>query len=92
MSLFQISLLDFIHTIVDFSARYEKKNPTLATNKLQTIFKLVLLRRKKDSQLDGKRLIELPDKTVTLQKLEFTEEERAIYQMVHPDFHDRNSR
>ncbi|KZP29288.1 hypothetical protein FIBSPDRAFT_917412 [Athelia psychrophila] len=63
-------------------ARYEKRNPTLATNKLQTIFKLVLLRRKKDSQLDGKRLIELPDKTVTLQKLEFTEEERAIYQMV----------
>lgn len=92
MSSFQVGLLDFVDTIPDFSARYEKRNPTLATNKLQTIFKLVLLRRKKDSQLDGKRLIELPDKTVTLQKLEFTEEERAIYQMVHLDFHDRNSR
>lgn len=32
--------------------------------------------------LDGKRLIELPDKTVELHKLEFSEEERAIYQMV----------
>lgn len=31
--------------------------------------------------LDGKRLIELPDKTVELVKLEFSEEERAVYQM-----------
>lgn len=33
--------------------------------------------------LDGKRLIELPEKTVDLLKLEFSEEERAIYQMVN---------
>jgi hypothetical protein len=32
--------------------------------------------------LDGKRLIELPEKTVDLLKLEFSEEERAIYNMV----------
>lgn len=31
--------------------------------------------------LDGKRLIELPDKTVNLMKLEFSEEERAVYKM-----------
>jgi hypothetical protein len=56
---------------------------TLATNKLQAIFATTLLRRKKDSMLDGKRLIELPDKTVALVKLEFSEEERAIYKMAN---------
>ena len=55
----------------------------LATTRLQAIFATILLRRKKDSLLDGKRLIELPQKTVDLMKLEFSEEERVIYQMVH---------
>ena len=32
--------------------------------------------------LDGKRLIELPDKEVSLVKLQFTLEERDIYKMV----------
>jgi len=41
-----------------------------------------LLRRKKDSMLDGKKLIELPEKEVNLIKLEFSQEERDIYQMV----------
>jgi len=41
-----------------------------------------LLPRKKDSMLDGKQLIELPEKEVRLIKLEFSEEEREIYQMV----------
>jgi SNF2 family DNA or RNA helicase len=54
---------------------------TLATNKLQAIFATILLRRKKDSMLDGKRLIELPDKAVDLLRLDFSEEERAIYNM-----------
>lgn len=38
----------------------------------------------KNSMLDGKRLIELPDKTISLIKLEFSEEEREIYKMVTP--------
>ncbi|KAL4073393.1 SNF2 family N-terminal domain-containing protein [Scleroderma citrinum] len=63
-------------------SRIEKKNPSLASTRLQAIFKMILLRRKKDSLLDGKRLIELPLKTVTLKKLAFSQEEREIYQMV----------
>lgn len=54
----------------------------LATRRLQAIFASCLLRRKKDSKLDGKRLVELPEKTVELLKLEFTKDERDIYQMV----------
>jgi len=36
----------------------------------------------KNSMLDGKRLIELPDKTILLVRLEFSEEEREVYKMV----------
>ncbi|KAI0342316.1 hypothetical protein BDW22DRAFT_1395176 [Trametopsis cervina] len=60
----------------------EKKNPSLAMQRLQVIFRSMLLRRKKDSKLDGKPLIELPPKIITLHKLEFTQEERDIYKMV----------
>ena len=54
----------------------------LAVTRLQTIMNTFLLRRKKDSMLDGKKLIELPEKEVKLVKLEFSKEEREIYQMV----------
>jgi SNF2 family DNA or RNA helicase len=54
----------------------------LAVTRLQAIFGSFLLRRLKNSLLDGKRLIELPKKTVDLVKLEFSQEEREIYTMV----------
>ncbi|KAG1772000.1 SNF2 family N-terminal domain-containing protein [Suillus placidus] len=60
----------------------EKKNPELASKRLQAIFTSIMLRRKKDSILDGKRLIELPTKHVEIEKLEFSQEELEIYQMV----------
>ncbi|KAF9220758.1 hypothetical protein BS17DRAFT_786466 [Gyrodon lividus] len=63
-------------------SRYEKRDPSLASTRLQAIFKSILLRRRKDSLLDGKKLIELPAKHVDLEKLTFSQEERDIYQMV----------
>ncbi|KAI0938712.1 hypothetical protein AcV5_000330 [Taiwanofungus camphoratus] len=63
-------------------SRLERKQPGLATTRLQAIFASMLLRRKKDSMLDGKRLIELSPKKVILVKLEFSLEERDIYKMV----------
>lgn len=62
--------------------RYEKKRPKLATDRLQTIFKTALLRRNKDTVLDGKKLITLPSKTVELVRLEFCPEEREVYTAV----------
>ncbi|KAG6850029.1 hypothetical protein H0H93_002233 [Arthromyces matolae] len=62
--------------------RLEKKRPDLAVTRLQAIFETFLLRRLKNTEMDGKRLIELPDKTVSLIKLQFSEEERDIYKMV----------
>ena len=55
---------------------------SLASNRLQAIFKAMLLRRKKDTKLEGKPLIQLPSKEVSIHRLEFTEEEREIYSMV----------
>ncbi|TCD64091.1 hypothetical protein EIP91_004563 [Steccherinum ochraceum] len=60
----------------------EKKQASLAATRLQAIFASCLLRRKKDSLLDGKPLIVLPTKTVNLTKLQFSPEELAIYKMV----------
>lgn len=54
----------------------------LAVKRLQAINAIFLLRRKKDSKLDGKTLVELPEKEIKLVKLEFSPEERQIYDMV----------
>ncbi|PPR08294.1 hypothetical protein CVT24_002452 [Panaeolus cyanescens] len=66
----------------DHVARLEKKRTQLAVKRLQAINATFLLRRKKDSQLDGKALVQLPEKEVKLVRLEFTAEERQIYDMV----------
>ncbi|OCH87359.1 hypothetical protein OBBRIDRAFT_796288 [Obba rivulosa] len=63
-------------------ARNERKNPQLAVERLQAIFRTMLIRRRKDSMLDGKRLVELLPKEISLVKLQFTLEERDIYKMV----------
>ena len=39
----------------------------------------VMLRRTKDSELHGKKILQLPPKTTDMIELDFTEEERAIY-------------
>jgi len=51
----------------------------LASSRLQAILNACLIRRKKDSVLDGKKLIELPPKDVVLRKLTFSDDERDIY-------------
>lgn len=42
----------------------------------------ILLRRNKESTLDGKKLIELPPKTMRFENLDLGEEEREIYEFV----------
>ncbi|KAJ3796224.1 SNF2 family N-terminal domain-containing protein [Lentinula aff. detonsa] len=72
--------------------RLEKKNPQLAIIRLQTILNTFLLRRKKNSKLDGKVLVDLPSKDITLQRLEFTEEEREIYDAVEQNMQTQFNR
>ncbi|KAI9451415.1 SNF2 family N-terminal domain-containing protein [Lactarius psammicola] len=51
----------------------------LAGARAQSILKPILLRRTKDSKLEGKPLLTLPPKTVELETLQFSPEERQIY-------------
>ncbi|KAF9003231.1 SNF2 family N-terminal domain-containing protein [Cyathus striatus] len=70
----------------------EKKNPGLAVSRLQTVLNSFQLRRKKDTEMDGKRLIELPEKNIDLIKLEFSTEERDIYSMIETKTQERFNR
>ncbi|GAB4851966.1 hypothetical protein Ancab_016157 [Ancistrocladus abbreviatus] len=47
--------------------------------KLQAVLKAVMLRRTKDTVLDGVPIISLPPKSVELKKVNFSAEERAFY-------------
>ncbi|XP_051218804.1 helicase-like transcription factor CHR28 isoform X1 [Lolium perenne] len=47
--------------------------------KLQTVLKIVLLRRTKETLLDGEPIIKIPPKTIELKKINFTQEERYFY-------------
>ncbi|CAG8470192.1 11603_t:CDS:10 [Dentiscutata heterogama] len=50
-----------------------------AIQRAQTVLRGFLLRRTKDSKLDGKPLLVLPEKTVSFVKQEFSRDEREFY-------------
>ncbi|KAG0522763.1 hypothetical protein BDA96_07G065700 [Sorghum bicolor] len=47
--------------------------------KLQAVLRVVLLRRTKETLINGKPIINLPPKTINLKKVDFTQEERSFY-------------
>ncbi|BEJ17347.1 hypothetical protein CspHIS471_0607480 [Cutaneotrichosporon sp. HIS471] len=57
----------------------EKKQPKNASRRCQAILKPLMLRRNKDTELNGKKILELPAKTVNLAWQDFELDERAIY-------------
>ena len=67
----------YVNTLrsVDPAAGYNKPE----NNSILTTFQL---RRTKESMLDGKKLIELPEKKIDITALHFSEEEADIYKMV----------
>lgn len=48
-------------------------------HRLQALMSAIALRRTKDMQQDGKMIIELPPKKVTVQLVDFSDEERDLY-------------
>lgn len=58
------------------------RNPISGYQKLQAVLKTVMLRRTKGTTIDGEPIITLPPKTVTLQKVEFSAEERDFYHLL----------
>uniref|UniRef100_M8AYM2 Putative ATP-dependent helicase n=1 Tax=Aegilops tauschii TaxID=37682 RepID=M8AYM2_AEGTA len=55
------------------------RNAVHGYKKLQTVLRIVLLRRTKETTINGEPIINLPPKTIKLQKVDFTKEERAFY-------------
>ncbi|XP_062184169.1 helicase-like transcription factor CHR28 isoform X2 [Phragmites australis] len=55
------------------------KDPVRGYKKLQAILRIVLLRRTKETLIDGEPIIKLPPKTIQLSKIDFTQDERAFY-------------
>ncbi|KAJ1267542.1 hypothetical protein BS78_07G064500 [Paspalum vaginatum] len=47
--------------------------------KLQTVLRIILLRRTKETVINGVPIINLPPKTINLNKVDFSQEERSFY-------------
>ncbi|KAM3394206.1 helicase-like transcription factor CHR28 isoform X1 [Capsicum galapagoense] len=56
-----------------------QRHPTTGYRKLQAVLKTVMLRRTKGTCIDGKPIINLPEKRIVLRKVEFTDKERDFY-------------
>lgn len=63
--------------VVDHGSQTQR--PTLASRRAQAALRGVMLRRNKDTEVDGKRILNLPPKTTNMEPLHFEAEERAIY-------------
>ncbi|KAF9468325.1 SNF2 family DNA-dependent ATPase [Collybia nuda] len=60
-------------------AKVQFDDAPLAGSRAQAILKPILLRRTKNSTIEGKPILELPPKEIELVKLQFSEEERDLY-------------
>ncbi len=60
-------------------AKFQFQNAPLAGARAQGILKPILLRRTKDSKLEGKPLLTLPPKSIELETLKFSDDERQVH-------------
>jgi SNF2 family DNA or RNA helicase len=70
------------HRFRDHISMYEKKKPNLAAQRAQAVLGTCMLRRQKNTKLDGKPLIVLPPKHEEDVMLVMTPDEREIYDML----------
>ncbi|KAI0085988.1 SNF2 family N-terminal domain-containing protein [Irpex rosettiformis] len=64
----------------EFIAKVQIKNAPLAGHRAQAVLQPIILRRTKNSTLEGKPILELPPKHVDLVRLEFSADERQLYE------------
>ncbi|KII90213.1 hypothetical protein PLICRDRAFT_53299 [Plicaturopsis crispa FD-325 SS-3] len=62
-----------------YVVKQQSVDPPLAGMRAQEILKPLLLRRTKGSTIEGEPILKLPPKDIELVKLEFSEEERDLY-------------
>ncbi|EGO02949.1 hypothetical protein SERLA73DRAFT_103014 [Serpula lacrymans var. lacrymans S7.3] len=62
-----------------YIAKMQRDDPPLAAFRAQEILKPLLLRRTKNSEIEGKPILQLPPKDIELVTLEFSKDEREVY-------------
>ncbi|WOK98893.1 helicase-like transcription factor CHR28 [Canna indica] len=76
---------DVYSTFLD-SIKYQiSKDPSSGYRKVQAVLKVVLLRRTKGTLIDGEPILELPPKTINLEKIDFSQKEREFYLALEAD-------
>ncbi|KAI4358040.1 hypothetical protein L6164_001950 [Bauhinia variegata] len=61
------------------------RNSIQGYKKLQAVLRAIMLRRTKGTIIDGEPIIQLPPKTIRLNKVDFSFEERAFYKKLEAD-------
>lgn len=79
--------LNFIGAMADEDfhkkvVKMEKRKPRLAAKRMQAILKPIVMRRNKESEINGQKILSLPPKTTNMPQLPFQPEERAIYSAI----------
>uniref|UniRef100_A0A060T5S8 DNA repair protein RAD5 n=1 Tax=Blastobotrys adeninivorans TaxID=409370 RepID=A0A060T5S8_BLAAD len=65
------------------TAPFESKGYVQAMNVVQSVMEPIVLRRTKDmKQSDGSPLVQLPPKTISIQRIKFSEDEHDLYKFV----------
>ncbi|EXB96365.1 SMARCA3-like protein 2 [Morus notabilis] len=65
------------------------RNAVQGYKKLQAVLRAIMLRRTKGTLINGEPIIKLPPKTVRLNKVDFSSEERAFYTQLESDSRSR---
>lgn len=69
-------------TFRDKISKAEKRSPAVAARRAQAALKLHGIRRTKDSVIDGKPILQLPEKTIVVHECVLDEAERQIYSAI----------
>jgi len=63
----------------EYIAKVQLHDAPLAGLRAQEVLKPLLIRRTKDAEIEGEPLLQLPEKHIDLVKLDFSDEERELY-------------
>nr|XP_019002387.1 uncharacterized protein I203_04868 [Kwoniella mangroviensis CBS 8507]OCF65848.1 hypothetical protein I203_04868 [Kwoniella mangroviensis CBS 8507] len=70
-------------------SQVQKRRPKLATKRMQALIRPCCIRRNKDSELNGQKLLQLKPKYTNVVELSFTDDERQIYTAIENRFQVR---
>jgi SNF2 family DNA or RNA helicase len=68
-------MLIILQPVKNSSAALRKQ----AMNRVQILLRTVMLRRQKSSEVDGKPILQLPAKHLSIDNVEFSDDEHAVY-------------